>query len=95
MELTSAQKLRVAAALSQDGVTIRLDQKTAMQLARAMERQNEISEKISALIAQSHIMQARRGALVVVVNVEAFRNWCIRAVIIMGVVMSTVSWAMT
>ena len=86
MELTSAQKLRVAAALSQDGVTIRLDRQTAMQLARAMERQNEISETIRAIIAQSHIMVAK---------VEAFQDWCIRAVIIMGAVMATASWAMT
>ena len=82
-ELTPAQKLRVAAAISEDGVTLRLDRKTAMELARAWEDADRMLSKLEA----SQLSYRHAAG-----RFEALTLWALRITAMMGLAQAVAAW---
>ena len=82
-ELTPAQKLRVAAALSQDGVTLRLDRKTAMALARNWDDCEKALSSMDTMTAA----HAQRMA-----KFDDLSLWMFRTVCIIGIAQAIAAW---
>ena len=82
-ELTPAQKLRVAAALSEDGVALRLDRKTALALAQSLEAADRALSSMDTMTADHAIRMAR---------MDDISMWSVRVVALMGLVQAVASW---
>ena len=82
-ELSPAQKLRVAAALSEDGLTLRLDRKTAMALAQKWDACDRALSSMDTMTADHAIRMARLDDVCI---------WAIRAVALMGLAQAVAAW---
>ena len=82
-ELTPAQKLRVAVALSEDGGALRLDRKTALALVQTWEAADRALSSMDAIKADHAIRMARWDNIC---------TWAVRVVALMGLAQAVASW---
>jgi hypothetical protein len=81
-ELTPAQKLRVAAALTDVTHRVTLTREQALQLAHAWEKADEA---LNAMEIRSKLSEARFAAT---------QEWAVRTVIVMGIIQTVAGWAL-
>lgn len=82
-DLTPAQRLRVAAALSEGPQKLQISREDALRLARAWEE----GERALATLAAVNFLRQRR--------LEKIEQWSVRTVLAVGLMQSVAMWVLT